>query len=445
MSTLNEIKLHKCRFLKSCALFISFVFLGLNVALPGATLLDLEIAVNCSTEQITRAVPIKSSGYLVGAFVNSFLVKIFDSQICIIGSLIASTIISGLIPWNRTLIGLYVCMFFAGFPSGILDASGNIWLLHLWGKEIPPFIQILHFMYGCGAFVAPLIAERFLLPLQSKIDFNKYTNLTMKTESSKYTPNDLKIQYAYAIISMYGLFAFITFIVVYMFKRSTKPHPTRQKAEDENEIAKRMSGSTNYCILFFASIMLLLYLGLELMFGTLLPTYSVKCNLKFDKSKASFITSVFWLTFAFFGKIIFFIIQKLGSQNVIIVDLLLILASNAFLLPFGDSLEWCLWTGVVLVGLGTSSLFGAVFGFLESFTKITTKMASVIFISVCTGELIIPFIVGHYADTKPAVFLYITLICSVLCCFCFIILIIMKYKCIKSIEKDQTEDESVKF
>ena len=35
--------------------------------------------------------------------------------------------------------------------------------LNLWGKESPIFMQTLHFMFGVGAMLIPLIAQPFLI------------------------------------------------------------------------------------------------------------------------------------------------------------------------------------------------------------------------------------------------------------------------------------------
>jgi FHS family Na+ dependent glucose MFS transporter 1 len=64
-------------------------------------------------------------------------------------------------PWNRTVIGLAITNFLLVFGGGGIITGGNVWALHAWGKSNGPFMQILSFSYGIGAFIAPLIAEPF--------------------------------------------------------------------------------------------------------------------------------------------------------------------------------------------------------------------------------------------------------------------------------------------
>ncbi|CAC5381924.1 NAGLT1 [Mytilus coruscus] len=45
---------------------------------------------------------------------------------------------------------------------GVLDTGGNVFCVRLWGVKSPPYMQALHFAFGIGAFIAPLIAQPFL-------------------------------------------------------------------------------------------------------------------------------------------------------------------------------------------------------------------------------------------------------------------------------------------
>ena len=40
--------------------------------------------------------------------------------------------------------------------------GGNVYMLELWKGKSPPYMQLVHFMFGFGACIAPLIAEPFI-------------------------------------------------------------------------------------------------------------------------------------------------------------------------------------------------------------------------------------------------------------------------------------------
>ena len=57
-----------------------------------------------------------------------------------------------------------------------LYLGGNILILQLWGEDNEPWMQALHFIFGVGALIAPLIVGQFLLDntdLQSQVSNEK--------------------------------------------------------------------------------------------------------------------------------------------------------------------------------------------------------------------------------------------------------------------------------
>ncbi|RWS22484.1 sodium-dependent glucose transporter 1-like protein [Leptotrombidium deliense] len=347
----EEIKAHKYRFLKTCVLYASFIFLGAYIALPGATLLDLQIAVNVGIEKITYILPARSAGHALGAFTNTLIVDKLDTQITLLLSI-----------------------------------------------------------------------ETVLLP---------------------YTPSDLKIPYSYSIVSAIAFFVFVMFLCVYVRKRDNKPHPSRQKDSNEKKELK-IPTFTHVCIVATTSMFMLIYCGLELIFGTLLLTYAVKCDLALSKPMAAYLTSTYWGGFTFFRLFVVLIVEKVGCQNLLLFDIALIALSNVILVPFGNTNLIALWIGVTIMGIGTSSVFGAVFGFLEDFVTVTGRMTSTFMVSVCFGEFILPFLVGKYVDAHPIIFLYITLFCTIMLIVTFFILMILKYKCLR-LKKSQIPEISISY
>lgn len=120
---------------------------------------------------------------------------------------------------------------------------GNVWIIHIWGKENPPFMQIVHFMYGVGAFIAPFLIEPFL---KNKEDFD---TLTINSNSSDPTnlikSDEIIIQYPYYIIAVYYLFTTISFITVYMIFPSNPVHPSRSSVGNEDYNGKKDSFRLN--------------------------------------------------------------------------------------------------------------------------------------------------------------------------------------------------------
>lgn len=72
----------------------------------------------------------------------------------------------------------------------------------------------------------------------------------------------------------------------------------------------------------------------------------------------------------------------------LIIDLVLIVLSNVFLVPFANQYEWALWVGSALMGVGVSSIYPTLWSWLEMILPVTSKMTSVINSCACVGEFI---------------------------------------------------------
>ncbi|XP_071122507.1 sodium-dependent glucose transporter 1A-like [Mytilus edulis] len=150
------------KFTKTICLSLAFFTLGLCIAIPGPTLLDLGDKINTDTTHMALIFSARSVGYLLGALIGGFLFDILDKQLLLTATLFVAAVATLIIPWSVTLMVLAVMFSLQGVAMGVLDTGGNVFCVRLWGVKSPPYMQALHFAFGIGAFIAPLIAQPFL-------------------------------------------------------------------------------------------------------------------------------------------------------------------------------------------------------------------------------------------------------------------------------------------
>ncbi|XP_065581514.1 uncharacterized protein LOC136040971 [Artemia franciscana] len=158
------------RLLRTLALCLAFFVLGLCIAVPGPTLLDLQKQVDVSVTQITSIFAARSTGYLLGSIFGGVLFDRFDQRLLLFTSLTWTAIAVGATPWCKNFGALMTAMSLMGAGMGFLDTGGNVMCIDLWRKDSGPYMQALHFSFGAGAFVAPLLAEPFLSPIIDEND-----------------------------------------------------------------------------------------------------------------------------------------------------------------------------------------------------------------------------------------------------------------------------------
>ncbi|XP_052799367.1 uncharacterized protein LOC128230982 [Mya arenaria] len=106
----------------------------------------------------------RSIGYLLGALLGGALLDCFNRQLLLFCALLLASVATAVIPWSLTLLVMSVMFALQGVTMGTLDTGGNVFCIQLWGRQNGPYMQTLHFAFGIGAFIAPLLARPFLSP-----------------------------------------------------------------------------------------------------------------------------------------------------------------------------------------------------------------------------------------------------------------------------------------
>lgn len=421
---LADIFKEKTRLLKTMAMYCAFIGHGFGLGVTGPSMLDLQIKTSSKLEQITYMIIGRASGLGVGSIINPILLKYFDIQLLLTIALGLAAIFEAVIPLNFNVWGVVGTFFLNGMCFGIIETCCNIFMVNLWGKKCPPFLQALHFSFGLGGFSAPLLVRPFLL-----------SNLDDSNEDIEqmWSPSDVQVQYAYYIIALVLASSAGFFLYVYVFHTETPPMKDADTV-DIPDYDSRVKESLK--IRFFrgtiyanAALFMCFYCGIEIALGSYLTPFGVKCDLHLEKKTAALMSSIYWIAFTFSRLATIFYIDYIGPKNNLIMALGLVLISNIFLTPFGDKYEWCLWVGVSLNGIGMSSIWAAMFAYIDQYIPLTNSLTSIMVCAACVGECLIPIAVSAVIETNVTVFLWVILGCSLIqaSLFCLIMTLLPKF------------------
>lgn len=382
--------------------------------------------------------------------------------------LMTGSVMIALVPWMGDIVSLMAVFTVSGMLQGFVEAGANVYLLELWGKETSPFMQLLHCSYSLGALFGPVLAAPFLSVSGTEDTLDGHLSpLTRAATVGPFAGNgteagvtvveifhadQVNLTTPYSVVSVLLFVTSISGFLVWRISPTTKPHPSRRaitfdtpfagshtsarsstslygstdtpgtsRSDKAGEIAMAIEeinpkhGTTptwKVMVVVSGMIFMLAFYGIEQGLGSFLVTFAVKSRLGLSKQRGAEICSTFWAFFALSRIPKIFMIDCMGNDTSIFSGLVVLLTGCAVLLPLGQDSEAALWTGVILVGVGGSSLCGCIFGYLEEHFEVTSVIGSLIYVSALVGEFVFPVIISHLIESQPLVLFWVILACT---------------------------------
>jgi FHS family Na+ dependent glucose MFS transporter 1 len=348
-------------YIATAAYYLSFIVLGLTTAASGPSLLKFSEHTSTGLEQISLIFVAGSLGYLIGSFIGG---RAYDR---IAGhKLMAFTIfVMGMaclfIPVTGSLEILLLAMLISGIASGILDVGCNTLLMWTHGEKSGPFLNGLHFFFGVGSLIAPILLAR-VLQLTDDIQW------------------------------LYWIFAIVCLpITVWLW---FLPEPKHGITEETKNAPFPVVPVILMAILFF------LYVGLELGFGNWIYTYAFTLNLETEIS-AAFLTAIFWGAFTLGRLLGVWVSTRLRSRTIIFMDLIGCVISIAIVILWRDS-SIALRIGTAGLGLSMASVFPTFILLAGERMQITGAITGWFLVGSGLGSMLLPWLIGQiFARTGP--------------------------------------------
>ena len=142
--------------------YAAYIILGLLTSLMGPAIPDLAENTHSSLAELSRFLMAGSFGYLLGGFLGGRLYDRFKGHTIFSGALFFSAVFVAFVPLMPLLGWLGAVLFILGFAEGTLDTGGNSLLTWLHGEKVGPYMNGLHFFFGVGAFLAPMVIAQMV-------------------------------------------------------------------------------------------------------------------------------------------------------------------------------------------------------------------------------------------------------------------------------------------
>ena len=350
---------------------ICFISLGLAMASLGPILPFLAENLDVSLGQISFLFTASSLGYLTGSAGGGRLFDRYKGHHLMMIALVLMILMGVLIPIIPVFILLLAVMFIFGLGQGALDVGGNVNLLWVYQSRVGPYMNALHFCFGVGAFLAPIVMHQVMNLAGGSITWPFWT---------------LSILFLPSLVGL-GLLQ----------------SPTNPEKED----GTRAKVNVDYKLVVLMMVLFFVYVGVETGFGGWIFTYATQTGIA-TESAASYMNSIYWGALTL-GRLVSVLLAKRLKPSTILIGnfgFSIVFLSLILIWPVNIGIVWAASAGL---GFSLSSVFPTLLALGESRMKITGAMTGLFFLGSSLGGTLLPMLMGQIFEYIGAYQIMLTL------------------------------------
>lgn len=281
-------------------------------------------------------------------------------------------------------------------------------VMKLWGEDTPAPMQSLHFGFGVGAVIAPQIARPFLAPDVS--NSNSTVNGTSQDMNSY-------IEYPYTIIAIV-VFLYSLVIFGFFIKGPPKGFPLKTTKTNFRTMCTPRSCAP-WKPIFGAQLLAVLAIhfgqivGGERAYGKFLFSYATDSELKFTKSDASILNSVFWACFTA-GRLAGVPTAKfVPTRYMIMIQICATIICSFVLAAEGYRQVTILWAFSCIIGYFMSQKFPSSMSWANIYLEMNSLSVMIVLFGGYTGGLIYQYLTGYFfQNSGPRSLMYVMIVYS---------------------------------
>lgn len=378
-----------------------------------------------------------NTGILIFKCVNRQLVVI------LLLSLVAAAFF--LIPSATNLTEFFIFCSLIGLGNGGYDTAQVAWIIDLWRDESTPWILGQHFAYSLGALAPPLILANLLPNNKNLIDRADVTT------EGPIPVIDLRIPF-YVVGSMALLTVVVNLIIYFAFRNRGQyvpignniQEPAVETSWERESISSRSSSSSvsvttalisrnrnsskrKIYVVGLSCCVIGFYSALELCTQQFLPTYAHFSPMQLSPTEGAKVLFGLQLGFTIGRLVGIFLVLKIQPHFIFAGNLIVLTIANTILFIWGGTSMSLLWVGSIMIGVGMSTVYPALYAFVEKYLLITETVSGTITIASGLIASIYPVIVGNSVEKNPEILMYVNYVSIIVCYIAFILLFCMTY------------------
>ena len=342
------------RIAKTTLYYLTFIALGLCTASFGPTLPGLAAHTQSRISDVSFLFTARSIGYFLGSLLAGRLFDRYRGHVVLAGGLALMVIMLALTPVIPMLWVLTIVLAVLGVAESFVDVGNNSMLVWVHRAGVAPFMNGLHFFFGVGAFISPIIIAQVLLATGD-------------------------ITWAYWVLAL----IIAPTIVLVLRLPSPKALPSSSHPAGD---------AVNYVLVGLVVLFFFLYVSAEVGYAGWIYTYAVKLGLT-DQVNAAYLTSTFWVALTIGRLLSVFIATRFSPRAVLTADLTGCVVSVLIALAFPTSLT-AIWIATFGLGIAMASIFPTTLSFAERRMHMSAKVNSWFFAGSAAGSMLVPWLIG---------------------------------------------------
>ncbi len=355
-----------------------FICLGLGMALMGPTLTLLACQTGSTVEAMGWLFFCGSAGYTLGTLLGGRLFdRVVRGNALLGGAELAAACCLALLPLVDRLWLFLAIVFVRGGLEGIVNTGGNTLLLWTHREKASPFINGLHFCFGVGAFVAPLVVAWFI------------GGSPGAAAAGCAASPGIGYRGAYWVVAGFAALASLWVITM-----SGSPDPREHVAHAHR--ARLRGAGLRWAPVAIAAVDLFAYVGGEISFGSWIATYASELAIA-DTRGAALLTSAFWFSFTAGRLLSVPVAVRFSPRQVIPAALVpsLVISGLLMVLPLSASL---LWIAAIALGFCLAPLWPSGFTLAGQVVPLTGSVSSVVLLGDSFGGMVLPSLTGRIME-----------------------------------------------
>ena len=345
---------HREKLLTTAGYYAGFIGLGSSAGVIGPTLPGLADQTHSPLSALGVLFTARSAGYIAGSWVVGRLYDHLPGHPVAAAALLGMAGLLALVPALPWLWVLTLLMFVLGIADSTLDVGANTLIVRVHGAKVGPYMNALHFFFGAGAFIAPVVVGLAI----------SHTN---------------SILWAY-----WGLALLMLPSALWLAGRRSPEAKMKQPEE--------AAGRANVWLVVLIALLFFFYVGTEVGFGGWVSSYALATKM-YSAAEAAYLASAFYGAFTVARLAAIPIASRVRPRYVLLVDLLGMLASLGLIVALPQS-RAALWAGTVGIGLFMASVFPTNINLASRRLTLTGRLTGLFFAVGSLGSMALPPVIG---------------------------------------------------